>query len=228
MGKMKRSEYTVIEKYMLSCMSDSSHDPQHVYRVLYTALRLARTADVDPDILIASCLLHDIGREAQFKYPEVCHAREGAKMAESFLLGIGWSAQRARRVSDCIRTHRFRSGDPPQSVEAKILFDSDKLEAAGALGIARTLVYQGQVGHPLYTANGSEICPGNKKTDPASFYREYNIKLKKIYSLFYTDEARRIAEARRGTAAVFFDKLTEEVSAAYDGKSRLNGCLEEQ
>jgi HD superfamily phosphodiesterase len=54
---MKRSGYEAIENYMPDCMSDSSHHPQHVYRVLYTALRPAKTADVDLDILIASCQL---------------------------------------------------------------------------------------------------------------------------------------------------------------------------
>lgn len=224
---MKRSEFTAIENYMLRCMRDSSHDPQHVYRVLYTALRLAETAGAEPDVLIASCLLHDIGREAQFRDPNICHAREGAKLAEDFLLGIGWSAQRARRVSDCIRTHRWRSDDQPESIEAKILFDADKLEAAGALGIARTLVYQGQVGEPLYTVKGCEICPGTGGEDPESFYKEYNNKLKRIYSMFYTEEARRIAESRSETAAAFFGKLVSEVSAAYAGRSRLDDCLEE-
>lgn len=225
---MKKSEYKTIENYMLDCMNDSAHDPEHVMRVLYTAMHIAGTENgVDEDILIAACLLHDIGREAQFKDSRVCHAAEGGNMAEHFLLGIGWDEQPAKWVHDCIRTHRFRSDDQPVSLEAKILFDSDKLEAAGALGIARTLMYQGQVGQLLYTKRNGQIVPGTEKGDPGSFYKEYNKKLKNIYTKFYTGEALRIAEARRSTAETFFNSLVSEVDSAYDGKQAMENRLEE-
>ncbi len=223
---MRRNEFETIEKYMLECMNDSSHDPEHVMRVLYTAMHIAETeGGADQDILIASCLLHDIGRGAQFKDPSICHAAEGGKMAERFLIGIGWSAQRAKHVSDCVRTHRWRSGDPPESVEAKILFDADKLEAAGALGIARTLMYQGQVGQQLYTMRGREVCSGTDKDAPESFYKEYHCKLKNIYSMFYTSEARRMAETRKDTAAMFMSGLESEINSAYANRQALDNCL---
>jgi uncharacterized protein len=181
---------------------------------------------LNQDILITAFLLHDIGRDAQFKDPGVCHAAVGADMAESFLLGIGWDAERAAWVRDCIRTHRFRSGDPPVSIEAKILFDADKLDVSGAMGIARTLMYQGQVGAPLYTTEGGKICPGDGKTFPESFYKEYQMKLKGIHTKLFTQEARDIARSRSETAAVFFEKLSEEVDGAYEGRGILDGCLE--
>jgi uncharacterized protein len=224
---MKRDEYKTIENYMLSCMNDSSHDCEHVMRVLYTALRLAATErGVDNDILITACLLHDIGRDAQFKDPGVCHAAVGAGMAETFLLGIGWDERRAAWVRNCIRTHRFRSGDPPVSMEAKILFDADKLDVSGAMGVARTLMYQGQVGAPLYTTEDGKICPGDGKTFPESFYKEYHNKLKNIHEKLFTRGARDIARARSEAAAAFFEKLSEEVYDAYAGKGILEERLE--
>lgn len=224
---MKSNEYNVIENYMHSCMSNSSHDREHVMRVLYTALWLARTEQgVDCDILIAACLLHDIGREAQFQDPKVCHAAEGAKMAEAFLRGIDWNEERAKHVSDCIRTHRWRSDDMPESMEAKILFDADKLDVSGAIGIARTLMYQGEAGEPLYTVNGGSVCPGTDREDPESFYKEYNIKLKGIGTALFTEEARRIARERSKAAEAFYNSLTQEVSGAYAGKGILSDCLE--
>lgn len=223
---MKRSEYKAIEEYMIDCMNDSSHDSEHVMRVLYTAMRLAETErGVDCGILITACLLHDIGREAQFKDPKVCHAAEGGKMAERFLIGIGWSGQRAKHVRDCIRTHRWRSGDPSVSIEAKILFDADKLEAAGAMGIARTLMYQGQVGRQLYTMQSGQVCSGDGRDEPGSFFREYQNKLKNIYNMFYTEEARRMAETRKGNAEMFVSSLKSEIDEAYAGKEAIEKCL---
>lgn len=211
---------------MLDCMNDSSHDPEHVMRVLYNAMHLAETEHgVDCDILIASCLLHDIGREAQFKDPSVCHAAEGGKMAENFLTGIGWDVKRAKHIRDCVRTHRWRNGDPPVSIEAKILFDADKLEAAGALGIARTLMYQGQVGRQLYTVQGGEICSGTDKDAPESFYKEYHNKLKNIYNMFYTSEARRMAEERKRNAVMFVSSLMSEIDGTHSNKEALDNYL---
>lgn len=67
---MTVKDYEKTEAYMLSCMNDSAHDKEHVYRVLYYALEIAKQEpDVDYEILITSCLLHDIGRKEQFENP---------------------------------------------------------------------------------------------------------------------------------------------------------------
>lgn len=84
---MTKETYTMIESYMFSCMDDSAHDKEHIYRVLYNALEIAKTeADVDYDILITACLLHDVGRKEQFENPKLCHAMVGAEKAYQFLL----------------------------------------------------------------------------------------------------------------------------------------------
>lgn len=80
---MKKETYIFLENYMLSCMVDSAHDKEHIYRVLYNALEIAEhEADVDYDVLICACLLHDIGRKEQFENPKLCHAQVGAAMAK--------------------------------------------------------------------------------------------------------------------------------------------------
>lgn len=137
---MERTNYEIIEKFMCQCMSDSAHDREHVYRVLYVALDIASCEkEVDMDILITACLLHDIGRKEQFENPALCHAQVGADKAYDFLIAKGYGENYARRVAACIRSHRYRSNEEPDTIEAKILFDADKLDATGTLGIARTL-----------------------------------------------------------------------------------------
>ena len=222
---MTHQTYTRIEAYMRTCMSDSAHDVEHIYRVLYNALQIAEGEEnVDRDVLIAACLLHDIGRQEQFADPTLCHARVGAEKAGRFLRGLGCPEEFAERVCDCIRTHRFRKNDPPVSVEAKILFDADKLDVTGALGIARTLQYKGEVEEPLYRAlpDGS-ISDGTEDTGP-SFFREYHFKLERLYDRFLTARGAELARERRKIAAVYYEALWREVT---EGRAVGRKLLEE-
>ncbi len=214
---MNKETYKKLETYMLECMKDSAHDKEHVYRVLYSAMDIAEhEKDVDYDILISACLLHDIAREEQNKNPELCHAEIGAEKAYNFLVENNFDIDFAEKVKHCISSHRFRKNNEPESLEAKILFDADKIDAAGTLGIARTLVYQGAMCEPLYS-----VMPDGKVSDGTddvipSFFQEYKYKLEKIYSRFYTDRGKEIAEERRKTAVSFYENMFREVSSTYE------------
>lgn len=205
-------DYEKIEAYMLECMRDSAHDREHIYRVLYTALDIAESEpSTDVEILTTACLLHDIGRPEQFANPKICHAEVGSKKAYNFLIGIGWAEERAAHVRDCVYTHRFRSGNPPQSIEAKILFDADKLDVSGAIGMARSLMYKGAVAEPLYTLNTDGTINDGSDTDEPSFFREYHFKLKNIYGKFFTKRGQEIALSRQKAAEDFYNALLSEV-----------------
>lgn len=225
---MNKETYCLLENFMICCMKDTAHDKEHVYRVLYNALEIAKTENhVNYDILIAACLLHDIGRKEQFEDPALCHAIVGSEKAYQFLLAHGFEASFAEQVKQCIKTHRYRKDNPPQSLEAKILFDADKLDAAGATGIARTLLYKGIVAEPLYTMlpDGS-VSTGENDTAP-SFFQEYKYKLEKLYSNFYTNKATAIAKERRHSAIEFYNSLYQEVNSSYqNGINELNNLLE--
>lgn len=205
-------DYDKIESYMSECMRDSAHDREHIYRVLYTALDIAESEPTaDPEILTAACLLHDIGRPEQFADPTLCHAEVGSAKAYSFLIGIGWTEERAAHVRDCVYTHRFRSDNPPRSIEAKILFDADKIDVSGAVGMARSLMYHGMVGEPLYTLNPDGMISDGSNIDETSFFREYHFKLKNIYGKFFTERGREIALGRQRAAEDFYNALLSEV-----------------
>jgi len=212
---MEKEMYLKIEKYMLSCMNDGAHDRQHIYRVLYTALDLTEGYVVDKDALIAAAMLHDIGRDAQFKDQACDHAIVGSEMAYEYLLSIGWDIKRASHVKACIGTHRYRSSNPPVSIEAKILFDADKLDATGTMGIARTLMYNGIVSRPLYSVNEEgNVSSGVIENEP-SFFHEYSWKLKNVYDKFYTSKAKIIADGRRKAGIDFYESMYNEVDAVH-------------
>lgn len=224
---MTQDRYHILENFMLSCMEDSAHDKEHIYRVLHGALQIAQDEmGVDYDVLIAACLLHDIGRKEQFKNPKLCHAEVGSEKAYRFLTEQGFSQDFAEKVRHCILTHRFRKSRQPQTLEAKILFDADKLDVTGAIGIARSLMYKGTVEEPLYRLlPDGRISDGERDSEP-SFFREYKFKLEKLYDRFYTAKGREMAEKRRLAAVSFYENLFREVSDGYEkGSERLKDLL---
>lgn len=214
---MDKKTYQLIENYMLDCMQDSAHDKDHIYRVLYTAMDIAANErNVDYDVLICACLLHDIGRKEQYENPNLCHAAVGGEKAYQFLINNGFNKDFAEKVKSCIQTHRYRKNNPPQSLEAKILFDSDKIDVTGALGIARTLLYKGIVGQPLYS-----ILPDGKVSDGTndekpSFFQEYKYKLENVYDHFYTKRGSEIAKKHQQTAISFYRSMLAEVQDSYN------------
>ncbi len=227
---MTKTDFTEIENYMISQMQDSAHDRHHVYRVLNAALDIAgHEENVDMDILITACLLHDVGREKQFANLELCHAQIGSEMAYEFLLGRNWKEERAAHVKACILTHRFRKGNPPESIEAKILFDADKLDVTGAIGLARTLIYEGQVCEPLYIMDdqGNILVEGGGD-EISSFFQEYNYKLNKLETAFYTERAKELAVGRKKISEDFYNSLYHEIQENYrQGADSLSTWLKE-
>jgi uncharacterized protein len=221
---MNKSMFKKIENYMYECMRDAAHDPEHIFRVLYLSLKIASKIrkNINFDILIASCLLHDIGREAQYRNKNVSHAEIGGIMAKDFLLKNGWSEKDSDHVKNCISTHRFRGNDIPETLEAKILFDSDKLDATGCLGISRTLMHEGIVGDNLYEIKDDKICLGKNKNDKETFLKEYNFKLKSLYDKFYTKEAVKMAKNQKKCAKIFYKNLTAQIKKVYESKEIIN------
>ena len=219
--------YETIERHMLSCMDDSAHDAEHVYRVLYNALEIAKAeGSIDHDVLIAACLLHDIGRPDQVADPSLCHAEVGSEKAYAFLLELGMDADFANKVRHCILTHRFRKNLQPQTLEAKILFDADKLDVTGAIGIARTLMYRGTLTEPLYRSLPDGTISDGTHDLGHSFFREYKFKLEKLYDRFYTARGADLAKARQQIAKDFYENLYREVNTGYvQGQQSLRECL---
>lgn len=225
---MTQECYRTIEAYMLSCMDDSAHDCEHVYRVLYNALAIAaEEPETDYDILITACLLHDIGRVDQIADPGLCHAEVGSEKAYRYLLELGMEEAFAAQVKHCILTHRFRKNLPPQTLEAKILFDADKLDVTGAIGIARTLVYRGTVMEPLYRLLPDGTISDGTHDIGHSFFREYKFKLEKLYDRFLTPKGAALARERQAIAKAYYESLYKEVNNGYtDGKEALSALLE--
>lgn len=223
---MTREQYRLLEEKMRSSMDEGAHGADHVYRVLYIAMDIAAAeTEVDYDVLIAACLLHDIARRQQCRGHVKCHASAGADMARDFLLKQGWNEEFAEKVAHAIRSHRFSVTRQPESVEARILFDADKIDVTGAMGVARTLQYGGEMGEPLYTLDSDGMPLPGRVEDPDSFFQEYKRKLERLYDRFYTVRGRELARGRQKAAEAFRDALWSEVDTAYAGRRLLEEKL---
>jgi uncharacterized protein len=166
------------------------------------------------DVLRPAAYLHDIGRQAQDKMGgKVCHAREGAVMAEKMIACLPLSEAQKDNIVHCVRTHRFRGSQVPRTLEAKVLFDADKLDSIGAVGVARAFLFAGEVGAKLHNAS-QDI----QNTLPYSVedtgYREYKLKLCRIKDRIMTGEGKRLAKERHEFMDIFFKRFLEE----YEGK----------
>jgi uncharacterized protein len=194
---------------------DPVHGFDHVQRVLAVAERLAEASGADLEIVRAAALLHDASGAAPGADGQRAeHEQASAAFARQVLQADGWPDERIQQVEACIRAHRYRGSEPPVSLEAKVLFDADKLDVLGAFGIARTLGYAQQAGQPAYhPPSASFLAMGQLESgEPHSAYHEYLFKLRKVADLLHTDEARRMAAVRLPLLHAFFAQLAAEAS----------------
>lgn len=215
----KHKELMNIVQKELSC---SAHSLDHVLRVYNLCVYLSKYEnDVDVDILYPAALLHDIARvkESADKTGNTDHAVLGSQMAEDILINMNYSQDNIDKIKHCIVTHRFRSGNEPQSIEAKVLFDADKLDAIGAVGIARCFMISGKYGQRLYNDTSLNEYLSNNSVENGRLkdlskhtpFIEFEMKFKKIPNRLYTKKGREVAEERVNYMKGFFEKLREEI-----------------
>jgi uncharacterized protein len=195
---------------------DAAHDFEHVLRVLRLAERIGRAEGADMEILRAAVLLHDIARvEEDSGGP--CHALQGANRAREIL--AQHPKEKVEAVAEAIATHRFRSVRAPDTLEAKVLYDADKLDAIGAIGVARAYAIAGRHGQRLWSEVRSSLAQrsmAQARSDIANTWHtpvhEYVFKLSRLKDALFTATARKIAADRHAYMAQFFRRLEREVA----------------
>jgi len=187
-----------------------SHDWDHTLRVFHLCRRIGVAEGADMDVLLVAACLHDIGRCYQdASHGRICHAEKGAELAEPLIRPMDLSEKRKQNILHCIRSHRFRGENTPGTIEAQALFDADKLDAIGAVGIARAFLFAGEVGARLHNSQGNidDTRPYSKED---TGYREYRVKLSKIKDRILTDEGKRLAADRDAYMVSFFNRFLSE------------------
>ena len=188
------------------------HDFDHTLRVIAnTCALLKELPEANAETALLAALLHDIARpEEDNSCGTICHAELGAEIAARMLADAGISPDISEQVTAAVRTHRFRSDDPPQSLEAQVVYDADKLDSLGAVGIGRAFLFAGRTGARLHnTAEEALNSPAYSAEDTA--YREYLVKLRYIPEKMFTPAGRSIAAGRLEYMEKFFSELESEL-----------------
>lgn len=190
---------------------NNSHDLDHTMRVYNTCMYIGKVENANIKILEIASLMHDIWRKKQFETKwKICHAEYWAKVAEKILQKIWLDQNDIDQITHCILTHRFRKWNIPQTLEAKILFDADKLDSIWAVWIWRAFMYANEVGARLHNDKNTNIEETEEYSPEDTAYREYLVKLKKVKDKLFTKTASELAQKRHKTMEVFFESLNEE------------------
>jgi uncharacterized protein len=195
--------------------NDSAHGFDHVLRVCRLTERIARREGADLEIARVAALLHDVGRAEQSR-TGACHAAVGAARAREIL--AGHPPDRVQRVAEAIAQHRFRGDQGPTTLEARVLYDADKLDAIGAIGVARAYAIAGTHRQRMW----ADVCPeyanrppqegkGDLDSDEHTPVHEFLFKLVRVRERMHTTEGRLMAEERHEYMVAFFRRLDLEV-----------------
>jgi len=209
----------IVEKE-LSC---SAHNMDHIMRVYNLSLHLAEDENIDLDVLKASALLHDVARvkEDNDHTGKTDHAILSSEIAMPILKSLDFSYDKIKHIQDCIISHRYRTGNEPKTKEAQILFDADKLDTLGAIGIARSFVWVGRNNAKIYTNTnienyidenlGGKINGRIQDKTKHSPQIEFETKLKFLINKLHTQKAKEICNERIKFYTNFLDRLKDEV-----------------
>lgn len=201
---------------------DAAHDFDHVWRVTTLAMRLARQEGADVTVVRLAALLHDVPvpddgartDEGADDHGRRTHHFAAADFARKLLSERGLGTEAVANVVHCIEAHRFRDQTvQPQTIEAKCLYDADKLDSIGAIGIGRAFAYAGAYNNRLWHEPWSAVPPDHAKPKGSDYtpVHEYVYKLRRILATLHTESARRIGGERHRFMIAFFDRLDAEM-----------------
>lgn len=190
---------------------NSCHEWEHTERVFNLAMHIGKKEGADLEVLGLAAILHDIARKEQDESNgKIDHAERGAVLAREILVRYDLPKEKLENILHCIQSHRYRNDIIPLTIEAKVLYDSDKLDAIGAIGTGRNFSFAGHLGAKVHDKNVN-LDKSAEYTIEDTAYREYMVKLRYIKDKIITNEGKKIAEGRHNFQEEFFERLNKEV-----------------
>lgn len=195
-----------------ACRDDAAHDLSHLLRVWQNVCAIRNREGGDPQILVAATLLHDcveVEKNSPFRSSA---SRLAAARAREVLTEKGWGEERVAAVAHVIEAHSFSAGITPQSLEAKILQDADRLDALGMIGVARLFHVSGRLGSRLYDPFDPQA--RQRPLDDQQFAIDhFQTKLLHLAKGFQTATGAQLASIRHARVQRFLEALLEEIGA---------------
>jgi uncharacterized protein len=189
---------------------DAAHDREHIRRVVSTARRLAAAEGADLAVVVPAAWLHDCVVVPKDSPQRSQASTLAARAAGDFLRGAGYPEVHLPAIEHAIAAHSFSAAIPPRTIEARVVQDADRLDAIGAIGVARCLMLGGALGRRLY--DPAEPFPATREPDDlANTVDHFYLKLLRLADSMATATGR--AEARRRTLFMqqFLDQLRSEI-----------------
>lgn len=190
--------------------SDSAHDLEHISRVVKNSKLILQHEEADSEVVIAASWLHDCVIVSK-DHPDRSRASAlAAEKAGEFLLSIDFTAEKIENVKHAIQAHSFSARIEPKSIEAKIVQDADRLDAIGAIGIARCLMVGGNLDRPLYNPD-DPWCDDRDPDDGQWTIDHFFQKLFKLPDTMRTNTAKQEAVRRISFMKEFLQELKKEI-----------------
>lgn len=205
----------LFEKQLLAFISqemqtDLAHDINHVLRVVETAKRLAKEEEAMLEVVVPAAYLHDCFTFAKDHPQRQQSSFFAAEKATEFLNVIGYETQYLAAIQHAIVAHSFSANVQAATIEAKVVQDADRLDALGAIGIARCFQVSAKFGRPLYSAD-DPFCLSREADDAVSTIDHFYSKLLKLADKMQTKSAKAAADSRIHFMRSYLQQLAKEI-----------------
>ena len=190
--------------------NDPAHDFDHVMRVYTNAKKIVKKEKADEKLVLSAALLHDIVSYPKSSKRSKFSSIDSAKKSKIILQKYGFSEKEITIVSDAIKDHSFSQNKVPETLEGKILQDADRLDALGAIGIARVFATSGSLNRPFYNIDDPFCTKRNPDDDLWAIDHFFN-KLLKLESLMNTRSGKIEAKKRTNVLQEFLKQLKDEI-----------------
>ncbi|MEX2149313.1 MAG: HD domain-containing protein [Steroidobacteraceae bacterium] len=190
---------------------DPGHGPVHLRRVVAAALALAAAENARADVVLPAAWLHDCVPVAKDSPDRARASRLAAAHAVAFLQAAGYPADALPYIAHAIEAHSYSAGIPPRTIEARVVQDADRLDALGAIGIARCIAVGSALGRPLYDPV-DPFCESRAPDDAGASIDHFYTKLLKLSATMQTEAGRQEAERRTAFIRAFIAQLRSEIA----------------
>ena len=190
---------------------DPAHDFYHIMRVYKNAKLIGQREGTNMEILLPAVLLHDLVVYPKGSDKSSKSSDESADLAENILQSYNYPQDKINQIGDCIRAHSYSKRLIPRSLEGKILQDADRLDALGAIGIARTFSIGGSENRKFYNADDPFYRSDRDLDDIQWTLDHFQRKLLKLEDSMHTKTAKKIAQERTRFMILFIRQLQKEI-----------------
>ena len=201
---LKKEVYSLI-------VNDSAHDFDHIMRVFKNAQNICKKENANEKLVLSAVLLHDIVSYPKSDKRSKLSSIQSAIKSKKILQKFNFSKKEIQIISDAIRDHSFSRNKIPVTIEGKILQDADRLDALGAIGIARVFAVSGSEKRPFYNIT-DPFCKNRAPNDQIWTLDHFYCKLLKLESLMNTKTGKIEAKKRTKIMKRFLDELKKEIA----------------